>query len=920
MRRPRTMALSAAGVALVLAGTSAALAATGNMPLGQHLVGRQADASFLTPDNQFLTPAGTRIKQSGRPMATALSPDGLHAANLTWDGTGLVTILDLVRGTVAQQVTPDVGSRDVSYGGLTYSPDGSTLWAAQSGDLLKFPVQQNGMLGTPVVITLPGMKTTVPTGDSSGTDAPIPASVTYTSDGRHLLVTLNGANSLVVLDPDSGAVQAQVPTGNAPRDVVVIGNQAYIANQGGRPTTPTDFANPSYGTNIVSDTRDGRATTGTVTQVDLASRTAVKTFTVGLQPTALLVHGTDLLVTNSNDDTVSVIDTLRQEVAQTFNVNPIPSGAYGASPNALAFLDADHLAVSLGRDNAIAVYTYGGARTPVAFDGLIPTDWYPGTLVMDRQLSKLVIGNLKGVGSLGPQQTMSQGPGTPTVTGHGVYSDVGSTTLVSPSSAPAKMEEYTRQVFANNQWNGIAARNAAGSATAAPVAVPVHVGDPSLIKHVFLIVKENRTYDQVLGDLPQGNGDPSIAQFGAKVTPNFHALATQYPTIDNMYSDGTLSADGHNWLTQGFVNDYVERSFGNFTRSYPASGGDALAYAKSGFLWDNAARHGLKTKVWGEYANYFTGPGNTAPQGTWQQWYHDSQVLEGKVAGPLHAPVGYYQSHSDVPSLEKVLQPAFPNFQLQIPDQYRADLFQKDFAALETKNALPALNMLWVMDDHTAGVQPNFPTPRAEVADNDLATGRIIDTISHSPDWNSTAVFVIEDDSQDGLDHVDGHRNVALIASPYAKAGVDHTYYSQLNMVKTIENMLGLPPMNQMDLAAEPMYASFTNTPASAPYTAKPNQIPLDEYPAPVSTMNAAGKAWVDWAQHQNFSTEDAVPMGQLNRDVWYSTHDFAVAYPGDDRVLLPGEVPVQTPTSDGLTSGLRTHSSDHGVLPGADD
>ena len=219
---------------------------------------------------------------------------------------------------------------------------------------------------------------------------------------------------------------------------------------------------------------------------------------------------------------------------------------------------------------------------------------------------------------------------------------------------------------------------------------------------------------------------------------------------------------------------------------------------------------------------------NGTTNGSWPQWYHDSQVLEGKAPGPLNYPIGSYKATTDIPSLAQVTKPNFPNFDLNIPDQYRADLFQKDFAGYVKNANLPALNLMWVMADHTAGTSPGAITPSAYVADNDLATGRIIDTISHSPYWKNTAIFVVEDDSQNGVDHVDGHRNPTLVVSPYAAQGtVDHSYYSQLNVVRTIEQILGLPPMNQQDLTAEPMYDAFTSHADLTPYAVRPNQIPL---------------------------------------------------------------------------------------------
>src|SRR5438105_10101927 len=253
---------------------------------------------------------------------------------------------------------------------------------------------------------------------------------------------------------------------------------------------------------------------------------------------------------------------------------------------------------------------------------------------------------------------------------------------------------------------------------------------------------------------------------------------------------------------------------------------------------------------------------------------HDSQMLDGSASGPLNYPLGTYQAKTDIPSLAKITKPNFPNFDLNIPDQYRAAMFGSDFAALEKSNRLPALNLMWVMSDHTAGTGAGGITPRAYVADNDLALGRIVDTISHSKDWKSSAIFVIEDDSQNGVDHVDGHRNPTLVISPYARRGtVDHTYYSQVNVVRTIEQILGLPPMNQQDLTAEPMYDAFTNTPNFAPYTYLPNNVPLTETnPSGTTSTSAVKAAWARWSAKQNWSTEDMVNMAQGNRDVWYSS------------------------------------------------
>ena len=304
-------------------------------------------------------------------------------------------------------------------------------------------------------------------------------------------------------------------------------------------------------------------------------------------------------------------------------------------------------------------------------------------------------------------------------------------------------------------------------------------------------------------------------------------MASTFGLFDNFYDEGTLSADGHNWLVQADANDYIEKEFGAFYRSYPAQGGDALAYQRDGFLWNAVQAAGGTAKDFGEYNNFLKQPG-TVP--SWSQYYQDSQILEGKASGPLPVPLSQVYSYADIPSLNAIDDHQYPVFDLGIPDQYRADIWLQSFRQSEKTGDLPNLNMLWVPDDHTAGVGTGDPNPVAEVADNDLAVGRIIDAISHSQFWSTSAVFVVEDDTQNGVDHVDGHRGPLLIASPYAKRGiVDSTYYSQLNLVKTIEQILGVAPMNQEDRAAEPMFDAFTNTPDYTPYTVVPNIIPLTQ-------------------------------------------------------------------------------------------
>jgi YVTN family beta-propeller protein len=872
----------AAALAVIATGSTVAAAEGffGSTPFGDKTVGAQADGSHLMHTNQFVTPVGDVIPENGRPFGLALNPDGRTAASLNNGGatTGMVSVFDLVNHKLLQQT----GTGGKANGGVLYTPDGKALWVAHPGGLARFDVAAGGMLSNQLVVILPGV---------SGR-APVPAGLGWAANGTDLLVTLSANNTLGVVDTTTNTLVRQVAVGNVPNSVVVVDGKAYVSNQGGRPAQSGERTDNSYGTPIVTENNSAVPSTGTVSEVDLASGAQVRTFAVGLQPSAMLVVGKTVVVANSDDDSVSSIDTVKQQVGRNFIANPAPGAPFGASPNGLAMLDATHLAVSLGRDNAVAIYSYRDAYTEPSFEGLIPAGSFPSGLAQDAKLHRLVIASEQGVGSGGANGTLSEGLGTNPATSHLGYNFVGTVqTVVTPIAK--QMATWTQQVFKNNQWIGLQARNQQGNSHAHPVAVPLHTGDPSTIKHVFLIVKENRTYDQVLGDDPRGNGDPSLAQFGGKITPNTHALATQFPLIDNLYSDGTNSAEGHHWLDQAFVNNYMQQMYGSYTRSYQT--GDPMSNAKSGWIWDDALAHGKTVSNWGEQIDsYVDANGKGTAANSWTKWLHDSQVLDGTVPGPLTYPLGIYHAKTDIPSLAQITKPNFPNFDLNIPDQYRTAMFQQDFAGYEKNNNLPALNLMWVMNDHTSGTSPGGISPEAHVADNDLAVGRIVDTISHSKDAKDSAIFVVEDDSQNGVDHVDGHRTPTLVLGPYAKRGaLVHTYYTQLNVMRTIEQILGLPPMNQEDMTAEPMYDVFTNKPNFTPYNHLPNQVSLTETnPAVTVTANAVQTAWAQWSVKQDWSSEDMMNMAQGNRDVWYSSSNFTKPYPGDTKVLMPNQVP----------------------------
>ncbi|HUA48326.1 MAG TPA: alkaline phosphatase family protein, partial [Solirubrobacteraceae bacterium] len=922
------------------------------------------------------SPLGSRIvdgsatEQGARLVSSSLSPNGRYLAALGWnDFQGFLTIFDLKSGTMVSQTPLNTdGGNDptVAADGPLFSPDSangtSTLWVPQSEFLLKYSFDDNTGAATPVgqpIFLCGSSASQAPPGTDpaaytycSGYDdagefgennaqaadvangAELPSGMALSADGSKLYVALNGANKLGVIDTASDQVVQEIPVGNAPRQVVLAGNGfAYVSNEGGRPADSKrhEFTNLSDGTSIVSSPSTGGAITGTVSVVNLKTGKETQEIPVGLQPTALYQDGNALFVANSNDDSLSMIDENDNSVTQTVHTNPVPGAQVGSYANAISMSDPNHILVSIGRDNAIAVYKYRGLYQSMKYVGLIPTDWYPVQVQPDPALggNAIVVTNDKGIGARGPASQINHGFDTNPTTDHNTYDDTGSvTTFTMP--ADYQIPQDTQNVFTDDDWNQIKPINQ-GDYDTVPKVIPAHLGGSSPIKHVVVIVRENRTYDQILGDLGEGNGDPGDVQFGQQVTPNAHALATRFGDLDNFYDEGTLSADGHNWLVQAEANDYTEKEFGAFYRSYPSQGGDALAYQRDGFLWNAAEKAGVSVQNFGEYIyNPYSLPA-TGQNGLvldWNQWYAESQWLEDghKGSQPIPDPCQYAYAQSDIPSLQAITDRCFPNFQLAIPDQYRVDQWLPKFQQQEQTGKLPGLTFMWLMTDHTGATgvanKNTEPDPVAQVADDDLAVGRVIDTISHSRFWKSTAIFVVEDDTQNGVDHVDGHRGPAFVISPYSASGVDDQYYTQLNMVKTIEQILGIPAMNQEDLGAEPMYNAFTKHPDFAPFDVLPNQIPLNlgapngptslvrskagstssqsrdfaQQGVVPADMKSVYAAWAAWSQQQvsehHFDGPDHVNPQLMNRFDWYSAHDWRVAYPGDPKIYLPNQVP----------------------------
>ena len=593
-----------------------------------------------------------------------------------------------------------------------------------------------------------------------------PGGIAVSADGKRAYVVLNVANTLGVIDLAASPAKliAQIPVGNAPNSVVIHGKYAYVSNEGGRPATSEDFTNYSDGTPIVVDRKDAFAITGTVSVVDLPAGKEIKTVKVGLHPAGMTISGSDLYVANAYSDSLSVIDLNTDKVVRTIDLSvPIAGGVFGSGPNGVAVTDDGRAYVTLGQANAVAAINLQGRDAhPVL--GYIPTGYFPTSIAYDKAQKQLVVADDKGLGTHVPAHSGG-------LSGFSTHQDTGTVNLI-PLPNASQLARFSKQVFDNNHWNlttNIEVGPEYINAHAVPVAVPKHIGEPSLIKHVFLVIKENRTYDQMLGDVSWGNGDPSLAVFASAV-PNQHALVRRFPLLDNVYAPSRQSADGHPWIGMSgsfYSNDILSP---DWIRSYPGgNSNDALTYTPKGFLWTAAEAKGLTARLYGEWskaqrspksrmARTIPGAISTAPR------YARKAKRPNPVASFRTMPSGVT---SEIPSAARIMDPHYPPFNLTIPDQYRMDYWIPEFQRLDAANQVPNLTILWLPDDHTAGTTKGQPYPINYQADNDLALGRMVDAISHSKVWAQSAIFVEEDDSQGGVDHVDGHRQPVFVISPY---------------------------------------------------------------------------------------------------------------------------------------------------------
>ena len=581
--------------------------------------------------------------------------------------------------------------------------------------------------------------------------------------------------------------------------------------------------------------------------------TVTKKFTdsiaVGDNPNDMCLskNGQYLFVANANDNSVSLINIKQRKVLETLNAALYPNSVPGSTTNSVALSnDEKTLYIANADNNCLAVFDVSKPGSSLS-KGFIPVGWYP-TCVRTVG-NKIYVANGKGFTSTSnaafdPFHTNStmdfqKGDNDQYYIG-GLFK--GTLSIISTPTIQ-QLSAYSEQVYKNTPYNKNKELESTGSKDNP---IPEKIGDSSPIKYVFYIIKENRTYDQVLGDMPEGNGDTSLCLFGEKITPNLHALAREFVLLDNFYVDAEVSADGHNWSMGGYADDYLEKtwptSYGGRGGEYDSEGNRAIANNKGGFIWDHCARAGVSYRTYGEFADDYK---------------------------------------PNIPVLKNHYCTYYTSWDQTVRDTTRVGQWKRDFDSLLAANALPHLNTLRIINDHTEGLRKGRPTPYAHCADNDLAVGMFVDYLSKSPVWNQSVVFVLEDDAQDGPDHVDAHRSPAYIAGGLVKRHyVDHTMYSTTSMLRTMELILGLSPMSQYDASAQSMWRCFQSTPNNTGFNAKPLQYDIN-------LKNTAENAWQRKSETFDFTKEDRIPDRQFTEVIWKAIKGVDAVVPAPKRAAF---------------------------------
>jgi len=750
----------------------------------------------LLPNGWKLSPAGSYLQLGDLPLNIQLSSSGkLLAVTNNGQSTQSIQLIDPVNQKLLDEKI--VGK---SWYGLAFSHDEKTLYASGGNDnfILAFSIK-NDKIGTADTIVLgkPWPNPICPTG------------IAVNKSNTILYTVTKEDSALYIIDVNTRQIKSKVKLAAEAYSCMLSPDekQLYISIWG-----------------------------GSAVQVYNTVSRNMATINCGSHPNEMLLNkkGTRLFVANANDNSVSIINTGTQKIMETISTSLYPTQLTGSTTNGLA-LSANEktLYIANADNNCLAVFDVSDAGNSKSL-GFIPVGWYPTNVKVLG--NKILVANGKGFTSManprGPQPVRkadNSGYQKGAVNSKEQYIGglfKGTLSFIDAPDA-AKLKVYTGQVYANTPFNIEREKLAPGEAGNP---IPRTRTEKSLIKYVFYIIKENRTYDQVLGDMTKGNGDTSLCIFGQNVTPNHHAIADEFVLLDNFYVDAEVSADGHNWSTAAYATDFIEKtwptSYGGRGGNYDSEGTRKAGDPRDGYIWDYCKRAGVSYRTYGEFAQ---------------------------------------DGVANIKSLQGHLCPRSPGFDLSIKDITREQIWADDFDSLVKINAVPQFNSIRICNDHTSGQRHGAISPIAAVADNDQAIGLLIDHLSKSPIWKQSVVFILEDDAQNGPDHVDAHRSPVLVAGPYVKRNTAiHDMYSTSGVLRTIELILGLPPMSQYDAAALPLYNCFTSTPDTTPYRVKPPQVDLEQRNVAINQSSKRSALF-------NLAKEDKVPDLELNDVIWKS-------------------------------------------------
>ncbi|MGO9114344.1 MAG: bifunctional YncE family protein/alkaline phosphatase family protein [Thermoguttaceae bacterium] len=785
------------------------------------LPGLQADGAVLLPNQWSLRPTGKQVEVGCFPVNVALHPRGDWAAILhSGYGTHEVVVVDLKTASIVSRVT-----LPKTFYGLCFTPDGKRLLVSGGEDdvIYRFHFADGYLSGREDIELLENLsKKASKTPENENRTADVTTGLACSHDGRWLYAACCLGNRLVVL-PLRHAEQQQsiaMPAESHP----------YTA----LPSAKSDRLYVSLW---------GKSS---VAVIDRATEKIDANWPTASHPTEMVLspHEDLLYVACADSNTVSVIDTQTGQQIEVITTSLYPQALHGSTPNSLALApngktlwvanaDANNLAV-------IDVSRRGQSRSL----GFIPVGWYPTSVRMSARADRILVANGKGLSSKANRNGPNPLVMNPETTSEYIGGLFPGALSIIATPKPEKMPALSKAAYACSPLRADSAPTGHDREPDNPI--PAKVGDASPIKHCIYVIKENRTYDQVFGDIREGNGEANLCIFPQRVTPNLHALARQFVLLDNFYVDGEVSANGHEWSTAAYATDYVEKVWPQTYRRegehnkkgdngfpYPGKGDMPIALPTSGYLWDRCRAAGVSYYDYGEFIDN----------------------------GPLPDSPGSTQ----VKGLKGHFDPQYRSFDLDYSDQRRADRFLEELKRFEREGEMPRWIILYLPNDHTAGTKRDAPTPTAYVADNDLAVGRVVEAVSHGKFWKDTAIFMLEDDAQNGPDHVDAHRSTALVVSPYTKRRhVDSSMYSTSSMLRTMELILGLQPMTQFDAAAQPMYDSFQATADLTPFKHLPAGVSLDE-------RNVA-EAWgAGDSDKMDFREADAADDQQLNEIIWRS-------------------------------------------------